>query len=256
MLTLFGSRALVTGGSRGIGLAVAEGLARAGADVVLCHHRDGERAEAEVARLARETGRKAFHLDADVGDYDGAQRMVDAAAERLGGGLDVCISNAGICQFTPFLEIDRDNWDRHVATNFSGGFHVTQRAAQLMAAQRTGGRIVFTTSVGAFQSNATQTHYCATKGGLHLLALGMAIELAPHQITVNCLAPGWVHTDINDAQSRDEASVRPWLQWNCPAGRLGVPRDCVGAAMFFCSNESAYVTGTTVFVDGGWMAKL
>lgn len=255
MLTLYGKRAIVTGGSRGIGLAVAEGLAKAGADVVLCHYRDEERGAAEARRLAGEHGIKAHHIDVDVGDYDAARAAVDRATAML-GGLDVCISNAGICQFTPFLEISKENWDRHIATNFTGGFHIAQRAAQVMAEQKTGGRIVFTTSVGAFQSNATQTHYCATKSGLHLLALGMAIELAPLNITVNCLAPGWIHTDINDPQSRDEASVKPWLQWNCPAGRLGVPQDCVGAALFFCSKESSYVTGSTVFVDGGWMSKL
>ena len=255
MLTLYGTRAMVTGGSRGIGLAIAEGLAKSGADVVLLHYRDAERGEREAKRLSDEHGRRVTHVDVDVGDYDAARAAVDQAAATL-GGLDLCISNAGICQFAPFLELTRESWDRHVATNFSGGFYVAQRAAQLMAEQKSGGRIVFTTSVGAFQSNATQTHYCATKGGLHLLALGMAIELAPHNITVNCLAPGWIHTDINDPQSRDEKSVKPWLEWNCPAGRLGVPQDCVGAALFFCSKESAYVTGSTVFVDGGWMSKL
>jgi NAD(P)-dependent dehydrogenase (short-subunit alcohol dehydrogenase family) len=254
MLTLFGTRAMVTGGSRGIGLAVAEGLAKAGADVVLCHYRD-ERGPREAKRLADLHGRRVSEISVDVGDYAAARAGVEQAAQFL-GGLDICVSNAGICDFAPILELTRESWDRHVATNFSGGFYVAQRAAQVMAEQKSGGRIVFTTSVGAFQSNATQTHYCATKGGLHLLALGMAIELAPHDITVNCLAPGWIHTDINDAQSRDEASVKPWLQWNCPAGRLGVPRDCVGAALFFCSRESAYVTGSTVFVDGGWMSKL
>lgn len=255
MLELAGSRALITGGSRGIGLAIARGLATAGADVFLCHHRDGERAARETQLISRETGRNALHHDADVGDYDAARDMVDRAVDAL-GGLDICVSNAGICEFTPFLDIDRANWDRHVSTNFSGGFFVTQRAAQLMTRQKSGGRIVFTTSVGAFRSNATQTHYCATKGGLHLLARGMAIELAPHGITVNCIAPGWIHTDINDAASRDTAALGPWLQWNCPAGRLGTPDDCAGAVLFLCSKQAAYVTGTTIAVDGGWDAKL
>jgi NAD(P)-dependent dehydrogenase (short-subunit alcohol dehydrogenase family) len=255
MLELAGTRALVTGGSRGIGLGVAEALAKAGANVVLCHYRDGDRAAAEVGRLSAATGRKIHAIDANVGDYDSARGMVDRAAELL-GGLDICHSNAGICQFTPFLEIDRENWDRHIATNFSGGFFVTQRAAQIMAKQGTGGRIVFTTSVGAFRSNGTQTHYCATKGGLHVLAMGMAIELAPLGITVNSIAPGWIHTDINDSASRDKSVTEPWLQWNCPAGRLGAPQDCAGAVLFFCSKEASYVTGSTITVDGGWNTKL
>jgi NAD(P)-dependent dehydrogenase (short-subunit alcohol dehydrogenase family) len=255
MLELAGRRAVVTGGSRGIGLAIAEALATAGADVVLTHLGDAERARHESQRLSTAIGRRVSHVDADVGDYDAARAMIDRAAETL-GGLDLCVSNAGICHFAPFLEIDRGNWERHVSTNFTGGFNVTQRAAQVMAAQGTGGRIVFTTSVGAFRSNATQTHYCATKGGLQALALGMAIELAPLGITVNCIAPGWIHTDINDAASRDTAAVKPWLEWNCPAGRLGVPRDCGGAAVFLCSKEAGYITGATITVDGGWNAKL
>jgi glucose 1-dehydrogenase len=255
MLELAGRRAVVTGGSRGIGLAIAEALAGAGADLVLCHLNDSERAASEAERLSATTGRRVSHTNADVGDYDAARAMIDGAADRL-GGLDLCISNAGICQFTPFLQIERADWDRHVTTNLTGGFNVTQRAAQVMASQGSGGRIVFTTSVGALRSNATQTHYCATKGGLHVLAMGMAIELAPLGITVNCVAPGWVHTDINDAASRDVAAVKPWLEWNCPAGRLGVPRDCAGAAAFLCSREAGYITGATITVDGGWNAKL
>ena len=125
-----------------------------------------------------------------------------------------------------------------------------------MAEAEKGGRIVFTTSVGAFQSNATQTHYCATKGGLHLLAMGMAIELAPLDITVNCIAPGWIHTDINDSLSGQPSVVKSWLEWNCPMGRLGQPQDCVGAVLFFCSPEASYITGSSVFIDGGWMSKL
>jgi NAD(P)-dependent dehydrogenase (short-subunit alcohol dehydrogenase family) len=245
----------VTGGSRGIGLAVAEALAGAGVDVVINHFRDKTKARAEVLRLQKTTGRKIAELDADVGDGAAARKMVDRAAKTL-GGLDIVVSNAGICRFAPFLELNQEQWDTHVATNFSGGFHVTQRAAQIMAEQKSGGRIVFTTSIGATRSNGTQTHYCATKGGLQLLAMGMAIELAPLGITVNCLAPGWIHTDINDTPSRDKLIVDPWLQWNCPAGRLGTPQDCAGAVLYFCSKAASYVTGATLLVDGGWNAKL
>jgi NAD(P)-dependent dehydrogenase (short-subunit alcohol dehydrogenase family) len=255
MLSLCGTRALVTGGSRGIGLAVAQALAEAGADVVINHYRDTEKASAEVERLVTKTGRHIRHLDSDVGDYREARDMVDRAADLL-GGMDICVSNAGICQFYPFLDIDEAGWERHVATNFSGGFFVGQRAAQIMAEAKKGGRIVFTTSVGAYQSNATQTHYCATKGGLHLLALGMAIELASFGITVNCIAPGWIHTDLTGDRSRDPDLVKPWLEWNCPMGRLGKPQDCSGAVLFFCAAEASYVTGSTIFVDGGWMSKL
>jgi glucose 1-dehydrogenase len=255
VLSLFGKRAVITGGSRGIGLAAAQALAEAGADVIINHYRDAEKATAEVERLSEKTGRRISQLDSDVGDYHSARDMVDRAAGLL-GGLDICVSNAGICQMIPFLEIDETAWDRHVATNFSGGFFVGQRAAQVMAEANNGGRIVFTTSVGAFQSNGGQTHYCATKGGLHLLSLGMAIELAPLGITVNCIAPGWIHTDLTESTSTDPNVFKPWLEWNCPMGRLGKPQDCAGAVLFFCAKEASYVTGSTIFVDGGWMSKL
>lgn len=250
-----GTRALVTGGSRGIGLAFAEALASAGCDVVLGHHDDAAKAQSECARLNATHPVRCFELAADLGDAAAARRLVRDAAARL-GGLDIAVSNAGICRFTPFLDLDPDNWDRHVAVNLSAGFHVGQEAARVMVAQAQGGRIVFTTSVGAHRSNATQTHYCATKGGLHLLAQGMAVELGRHGITVNCVAPGWIHTDINDAPSRDPAVVDPWLTANCPVGRLGQPADLKSALLFFCGAESGYVTGASVVVDGGWNAQL
>lgn len=254
-LTPHGTRALITGGSRGIGLAGAEALARAGCDVVLNHYCDSEKAQAECSRLQKEYGRKAFHMDADAGDSEQARGMVQKASELL-GGLDILFSNAGICKFTSFLDITDENWKRHVDVNFSGMFYVCQAAARLMAVAGHGGRIVITSSVGAFRSNATQTHYCATKGGVQLLAAGMAIELGPLGITVNCIAPGWIHTDINDVQSRDAASVQPWLEANCPVRRLGQPSDVQGAVMLLSSREAAYLNGATITIDGGWNSQL
>lgn len=255
MLTLFGTRALVTGGSRGLGLAGAEALAFAGCDVVLNHFRDNEKAESECQRLSKATGRKVYHIDADVGIPPSARAMVSQAVQLL-GGLDIVYSNAGICRFTPFLDLDDDTWQRHIDVNFNAGFWVTQTAAHQMVKQGTGGRILFTTSVGAFRSNPTQTHYCATKGGLHLLAMGMADELGKYGITVNCIAPGWMHTDINDAQSRDVSLVKPFVASNVSVGRLGAPEDLKGTVLFLASKEASYVNGATISVDGGWNAQL
>lgn len=255
MLTLFGTRALVTGGSRGLGLAGAEALASAGCDIVLNHFRDNAKAESECQRLSKATGRKVYHIDADVGAPPSARAMVSQAVQLL-GGLDIVYSNAGICRFTPFLDLDDDTWQRHIDVNFNAGFWVTQTAARQMVKQGTGGRILFTTSVGAFRSNPTQTHYCATKGGLHLLAMGMADELGKYGITVNCIAPGWMHTDINDAQSRDDSLVKPFVASNVSVGRLGAPEDLKGAVLFLASKEASYVNGATISVDGGWNAQL
>ena len=250
-----GTRALVTGGSRGIGLAMAESLAEAGCDVVLGHFRDKEKAAVEAQRLARATGRTVHALDRDVGVPLQARALVDDACELL-GGLDILVNNAGICEFTPFLEITDDLWARHLAVNLNAGFWVGQQGAKRMLAAGRGGRIIFTTSVGAFRSNATQTHYCASKAGVALLAQGMALELAPHGITVNCIAPGWIHTDINHAQSTDTALVTGWLSANCPVGRLGRPADLKAVVRLFASKESGYINGATLTVDGGWNAQL
>jgi NAD(P)-dependent dehydrogenase (short-subunit alcohol dehydrogenase family) len=254
-MTPFGTRALVTGAFRGIGLAYAAALAESGCDVVLAHHENTVKAEAERARLERATGRRIHAAETDVGDPIRARRLVDEAITML-GGIDILVSNAGICDFTPFLELSDDDWHRHLAVNLHGGFYVGQQAAKAMVAAGTGGRIVFTTSVGAVRSSPSQTHYCATKGGLRLLAQGMALELGRHGITVNCIAPGWVHTDINDAQSQDAPAVENWLRSHCPAGRLGRPDDLRSALLFLASREAGYVTGSTVAVDGGWGAQL
>ncbi len=253
MSTCYGIRALITGGSRGIGLAYAEAMVESGCSVVINHSGDGEKARRECARLA--TMSACHEIDADIANPELAREMVRRAAGLL-GGLDIVVSNAGICRFTPFLEITDEIWSRHMDVNLSGAFRVTQEAAKIMVAAGRGGRIVLTTSIGAFRSNATQTHYCATKGGLDLLMQGMALELGPYGITVNAIAPGWIHTDINDTQSRDSATVKSWLKAHCPVGRLGQPGDLKAALLYLTSQEASYVTGTTVSVDGGWNAQL
>lgn len=254
MYDLRGKKAFITGGSRGIGFASATALARAGCDVVINHWRDAERAKESVREL-QEQGVRAHAIEADVSDPRAARGAVRDAAGWL-EGLDICHSNAGICVFKPFLDLTDDDWERHNAINYHGGFYVGQEAAKVLVEQSRGGRIIFTTSVGAFRSEATQSHYCATKGGLQLLAQGMAVELGPYDITVNCIAPGWIHTDINDEQSRDEEAVGEWLKWNVPKGRLGKAKECAPAVLFFASDASEYITGATVTVDGGWLTKL
>lgn len=252
MLTPKGTRALVTGSSRGIGLAYAEALIGAGYKVVLNHLRDAAKAEQECKRLGTD---RCYTIEADVGDSRQARSLVSRAADLL-GGLDIVVNNAGIADPIPILEVTDETWQRHLNVNLSAGFSVTQEAAKRMIDAGSGGRVIFTTSVGAFRSNTTQTHYCATKGGLSLLAQGFAVELAKHKITVNSIAPGWIHTDLNDAASRDMDFIKDWLRFNCPFGRLGKPSDLKAALLFFASQEAEYITGTTVTVDGGWNAQL
>jgi len=252
-LRLQGKKALVTGSSRGIGRAIAEALAVEGADIVIDHYRDGAQA-AEVIEAIRARGRRASAIDADVGDWREAERLMKQAVEFL-GGLDILVNNAGICPFTPFLEISQATWERTLAVNLSGPFRLCQLAAQEMIRQHRGGRIVLTTSIGAIRPNATQAHYCSTKAGLENLGRGMAIELAPHGITVNFLAPGAIRTDINREFYSSPENVQASLA-RFPIKRLGEPKDCAGAVVFFCLPESAYITGATILVDGGWNCQL
>ncbi len=250
----WGKRVLVTG-DRGIGLGAAEALASAGCEVAISYLSNPDGARQTCDRLAREFNIRAHPIQADVSDPRSARSLVRDAA-RLMGGLDIAVCNAGICDFKPILEVTDADWLRHVNTNLSGGFYVAQESAKIMVEQKTGGRIIFTSSVGAFRSNGTQTHYCATKGGQHLLMQGMALELGPHQITVNAVAPGWIHTDINDAASRDPAITVPWIKAHAPVGRIGAVDDIKAAFLFLASRGASYVNGASIPVDGGWLAQL
>jgi NAD(P)-dependent dehydrogenase (short-subunit alcohol dehydrogenase family) len=244
---------LVTGSSRGIGRAIAEALAVEGADIVVDHYQDGAQA-AKVVDAIRDKGCRALAIDADVGVWGEVERLVKEAVEFL-GGLDILVNNAGICPFSPFLEVSQATWDRTLSVNLSGPFRLCQLSAREMIGQGKGGRIVLTTSIGAIRPNATQAHYCSTKAGLENLGRGMAIELAAYGITVNFLAPGAILTDINREFYSSPENVKASLA-RLPIKRLGEPRDCAGAAVFFCLPESAYITGATILVDGGWNCQL
>lgn len=251
----FGRGVLVTGSERGIGLEAARVFAKAGCDIVLNYPGQGDCAEREASGIMAEFGVKACALKADVAVPDQARKLVQDADSLL-GGLDIVVCNAGICRFLSFLEISDEEWNAHIATNLNGSFYVSQEAAKIMVKRGSGGRIILVTSVGSFRSNATQTHYCASKGGQNLLMQGMALELAPHGIIVNAVAPGWIHTDINDASSKDPAVTGPWLSTHCPAGRLGSPSDLGSAFLLLGSRDAGYINGSTITVDGGWSAQL
>jgi NAD(P)-dependent dehydrogenase (short-subunit alcohol dehydrogenase family) len=255
MNTAIGKNVLVTGASRGIGLAAAEAFASAGCNVVLNSYGDPDRLRSAAEGLASRFQITAHSVEADVANATDARAMTRRAAELL-GGIDIVVCNAGICHFKPFMDLTDADWQRHVGINFDGAFYVSQEAAKIMLEQGRGGRIIFTTSVGAVRSNPTQTHYCATKGGLHVLMQGMALELGRLGINVNAVAPGWIHTEINHEASTTPEIANPFLQGRCALGRFGDPDDLKGAYFFLGSKESAYVNGSTITVDGGWLAQL
>ena len=248
-MTLHGTTALVTGtDSQGIGRAIALVLAEAGADLALHWFRDEARAEA-LAETVRSMGRRAVVLDADLGDAAAARHMVRAAAAEL-GGLSIAVSNAGMIQRKPLMEITDADWDRVHAVNLHGAFAVAQESARCMIAGGTGGRIVLVSSVNQAHANPDIAHYVSSKGGVMMLGRAMALELAPHGITVNLVAPGTIETDINRHMLADPG-FRAQKLAGVPLRRAGTPEDVAGAVLYLVSEAASYVTGSTVTVDGG-----
>jgi glucose 1-dehydrogenase len=244
--SLSGRAALVTGaGTIGIGRAIGLGLAAAGADV--CFHYFGSAEVAEAA--AREAGGRALALGADLADVAAGRQLVrDAIA--VFGRLDTLVYCAGTLRRTPILEVEDAEWDYLHAVNLRGAFVVAQEAARHMVARGGGGRIVIVSSVNQQTVNRGLVHYAATKGGLMQLAKGLALELAEHRITVNLIAPGTIETDLNRAALADPENRRRRLP-AIPAGRFGQPEDVVAAALYLVGDGAAYVTGSTITVDGG-----
>ena len=248
-MQLEGKRALVTGaGSRGIGRAIAEALAGAGADVAVHYYGDGALATDLVDRI-RASGRAAVALPADLAEPESARALVRSAIERL-GGLDILVTCAAVLSRVPFLELTDAEWDRVHAVNLRGYFVTAQEAARRMVARGAGGRIIMVSSTNQAAVTRGLAHYAAAKGGVMQLARTMALELAATGITVNLIAPGTIETDLNREFLAEAANRRAKLGL-IPMDRVGRPEDVAGAAVFLASDAAAYVTGATIVVDGG-----
>src|SRR5215831_18233290 len=244
--SLTGRKALVTGASRGIGQALALGLARAGADVAVSAREAGALAPAVDAIKA--AGRKATALALDVRDVAAARRGADAAAAAL-GGLDILVNNAGVEQVSDSLAVDEALWDRIVDTNLKGAFFCAQAAARIMAAGN-GGAILNICSLTSEVGVPTAVPYGSSKSGLLGMTRALAAEWAPRGIRVNGIGPGYFRTDLTEIFYRDEAWQRSMLD-KIPLRRFGRLEDLMGAAVFLCSPAAAYVTGQVLYVDGG-----
>ncbi len=247
---LAGKVALVTGAARGIGRAIALELAQAGADVAINDLDPGEPGR-EAAAAIGALGRRASLHQADVSDRGAVKGMVGAVVAQH-GRLDILVNNAGMQIWEPFLEITDGPLNRTLDVDLKGVLLCGQAAARQMVRQGTGGRIVNISSVHAVYSIRTAAVYDAAKAGVMRLSATMALELAPHNITVNAIGPGWMDTPLAEPYLRT-AEARAEVNATIPLGRVGRPEEVGALTAFLCSEAAAYVTGAFIVIDGGYI---
>ena len=248
---LTGKVALVTGAYRGLGFAIAQGLAEAGATVVL-NGRKLDQVTAAARKLA-DAGLRATATVFDVTDGP-AVRAAVAAIEAEHGQLDVLVNNAGIQRRGPLVDFKQEDWNAIIATNLTAPFLVSQAALPGMIARRSG-KIIHIASLMSELARPTVVPYTAAKGGVRQLTRGMAVELAPHNIQVNAISPGYFATEMNRALI-DDADFNAWVCKRTPAGRWGQPDEIAGLAVFLSSAAANYITGQLITIDGGMSVAL
>jgi gluconate 5-dehydrogenase len=252
LFDLTGRTALITGSTRGIGFALAQGLAEAGAAVIV-NSRQTEAVTQAVAKL------QALGLNARGSAFDVAdQKSVDAAFEgfdREGLAIDILINNAGIQHRQPMLELSLEDWNRVINTNLTAAFMVGRAAARRMVDRGTGGKIINIGSLTSEAGRATVAPYTVAKGGIKMLSKAMAAEWAQFNIQANSIGPGYILTDMNEALVNNP-SFDAWVKSSNPAQRWGRPEELVGTAIFLASGASSYVNGQIIYVDGGWLSVL
>lgn len=247
LFNLRGRTALVTGSSRGIGRSIALALAGAGADVAIHATASCEKAK-EVAAEAEKLGVKSTVVLANLGDADAPARMVDAVTRDL-GKIDILVLNASVQIPEPWLDISAEHYEEQVNVNLRSAFRLLQLAVPPMK-ERGWGRVLTVGSVQEKVPHPDMLIYAATKCAQTSMAVNLAKQLAPHGITVNCLAPGVIGTDRNIGRLADEAYKEIVLS-KIPVRQIGVPEDCAGAALLLCSEAGRYITGQNLYTDGG-----
>lgn len=251
-MDLKGKVAIITGARRGMGKSHAMKLAKAGAKVVVSDI--SEEDCQKVVEEIKKNGGEAIAIKCDVTKKEEVDSLVKKTIKRF-SKVDVLVNNAGICQFKPFLELTEEEWDRTLDINLKGYFLCAQAVAKEMAKQKTG-VIVNIASVASGQVGfgmATIAHYCASKGGIIAMTEALAVELAPFGIRVNAVAPGMIETPMIDSVKQDPKMMKAMLA-KVPMHRVGKPEEVANLVLFLASEQSSYITGSTVVVDGGWLA--
>src|ERR671911_1864513 len=242
--------AAVTGSSLGIGRAIALAFGREGASVAINYRSHPEEGQDAVEEVEKSEG-KAISVRADVSEPDGMRNLIQQTVKEF-GRLDVIVNNAGIEHKIPFLETPLEVWEKVISVNLTGVWLGCQEAARQMVSQGDGGRIINVSSVHEDLAMPTNSPYCAAKGGIRMLMRTIAVELAPHDITVNNIAPGAIET-LMDAPLEQNANQMQQLLSEIPLRRMGKPEEVAALAVYLASEAAAYVTGSTFVIDGGMM---
>lgn len=240
--------AIVTGGNGGMGRAIVEAFAREGCAVASFDVRDPGEAVAVRQAIAERGGRMGYH-QVDVSHRAQVEAAVAGVVDEF-GGLDILVNGAGVAPRVPFLELTDEVWERTLAINLKGYFVCAQVAARAMVQQGRGGVIVNISSNSQIVANPSSVAYCTSKGGIHMLTRSMALDLAPHGIRVNAVCPGPTLTDLNRERFSDPAFRESRVK-TVPRGRLGQPEDVAASVLFLASDESDFLVGASLFVDGG-----
>ena len=245
---LAGKVAAITGGSQGIGLAIAQRFAEEGADVSFCYRSNKAGADEAVTNIAK-TGRKVAGFQYDVSSVNDGQKFIADTAAQF-GKIDILVNNAGLERRADFWDATETDFDAVLNVNLKGLFFITQAFVKNRMAVKASGKIINISSVHEELPFPHFASYCASKGGVKMLTRNLSIELAPLGITVNSIAPGAIETPINKNLLNNPAKLSALLE-NIPLKRLGTPDDVASMAVFLGSEESNYATGTTFFLDGG-----